>query len=167
MAAADPADGPIAGFEANGGFLTESDLRLGGAVLPRLPTRDALLPIIAVLKLSVEEKRPLSRLVGELPSRVMKADRVRDVDSVTGSAFLKAIATSPDARAAVDPRLASPADINCIDGVRLTLTTGSVVHFRQSGNAPEMRCYVETDDAARTTKLLGELMARLTATLRR
>jgi phosphomannomutase len=166
MAATDPDEGPIAGFEANGGFLTESDLRLGGAVLPRLPTRDAILPIIAVLKLAVEEKQPLSKLADELPSRVMKADRLKDVDPATGASFLKGIASSPDARAAIDPRLTSPADINVIDGVRLTLVTGSVVHFRQSGNAPEMRCYVETDDAARTEKFLGELMARLTLSLK-
>ena len=87
MAATDPDEGPIAGFEANGGFLTESDLRLGGAVLPRLPTRDAILPIIAVLKLAVEEKQPLSKLADELPSRVMKADRLKDVDPATGASW--------------------------------------------------------------------------------
>jgi phosphomannomutase len=167
MAAADPAEGAIAGFEANGGFMTETDLKLDGAVLKRLPTRDAMLPIIAVLKQSAEEKRPLSTLAGELPSRVMKADRLKEIPPATGNAFLKAVATSPDARSAIDPRLASPAEISCIDGVRLTLKSGSVVHFRQSGNAPELRCYVETDEAARTDKLLGELMARLEATLRR
>ena len=30
-----------------------------------------------------------------------------------------------------------------IDGLRVTLTDGSTIHFRPSGNAPEMRCYVE------------------------
>ena len=30
------------------------------------------------------------------------------------------------------------------DGFRLTAETGDVVHLRPSGNAPELRCYVES-----------------------
>jgi phosphomannomutase len=30
-----------------------------------------------------------------------------------------------------------------IDGLRVTLSDGRIIHFRPSGNAPEMRCYVE------------------------
>ena len=33
--------------------------------------------------------------------------------------------------------------LNRVDGLRATLSNGSVVHLRPSGNAPEMRCYVE------------------------
>lgn len=39
----------VAGFEANGGFLLGSDVSLAGQVLPALPTRDAVLPILAAL----------------------------------------------------------------------------------------------------------------------
>lgn len=165
MATADHAEGPVAGFEANGGFLLESDLKFGGMTLSRLPTRDAILPIVAVLKLSVEELRPLSALVGDLPSRVMKADRLQDVDPAVSSALLKALASSPDARAAIDPRLTAPDEMDQIDGVRFRLVNGTIVHFRQSGNAPELRCYVETDDNAKTEALLGELMERLAASV--
>jgi phosphomannomutase len=35
------------------------------------------------------------------------------------------------------------------------------VHFRQSGNAPEMRIYVETGTQAGTERLLSELIAKL------
>ena len=40
---------PIAGYEANGGFLLGSDVMLEGRNLAALPTRDAMLPIILVL----------------------------------------------------------------------------------------------------------------------
>lgn len=55
--------------------------------------------------------------------------------------------------------------ISTLDGVRMGLATGDTVHFRQSGNAPEMRIYVETGSRAETESLLDELMARLRATL--
>ena len=51
--------------------------------------------------------------------------------------------------------------IDHTDGLRLTLTTGDVVHFRQSGNAPELRCYVETDSAEATDALLADMLAAL------
>nr|WP_313899177.1 hypothetical protein [Methylobacterium sp. J-090] len=39
----------VVGFEANGGFLLGSDLCLAGDTLSALPTRDAMLPILATL----------------------------------------------------------------------------------------------------------------------
>ncbi|MGO2233635.1 MAG: hypothetical protein ACTH5B_06140 [Marinomonas sp.] len=30
------------------------------------------------------------------------------------------------------------------DGLRMTLNNGDIAHLRPSGNAPELRCYVET-----------------------
>lgn len=53
----------VCGYEANGGYL------LGSAVddLAPLPTRDALLPLIAVVMNARE--RPLAEVVAELPPR--------------------------------------------------------------------------------------------------
>ena len=48
-----------------------------------------------------------------------------------------------------------------MDGIRFTCSDGSVVHFRQSGNAPELRCYVETSDRAETERLLSSVMATM------
>jgi phosphomannomutase len=62
----------IVGFEANGGFLTGSDLERDGQWLAALPTRDAVLPILAVLHLSSERNRSLE-LFSELPPRFGKA----------------------------------------------------------------------------------------------
>ena len=35
--------------------------------------------------------------------------------------------------------------INTVDGLRITLNTGDIVHLRPSGNAPELRCYAESN----------------------
>jgi phosphomannomutase len=47
----------------------------------------------------------------------------------------------------------------------MAFANGDTVHFRQSGNAPEMRIYVETDSAGKTDQILKELIAKLTATI--
>lgn len=63
----------ICGWEANGGFLTGSDIERGGKVLKALPTRDALLPLLCVLFASVERNLSVSELFARLPKRFSKA----------------------------------------------------------------------------------------------
>ncbi|MBX4421556.1 hypothetical protein K4H00_26470, partial [Mycobacterium tuberculosis] len=43
---------------------------------------------------------------------------------------------------------------DAIDGVRVVLSTGDVIHYRASGNAPELRCYAEASDDGRAEDLL-------------
>ncbi|WP_026791415.1 phosphomannomutase [Pleomorphomonas oryzae] len=159
MAAAKTA--PVVGFEANGGFLTESDIALSAGSLTRLPTRDAILPMVAALVAAAEAKRPLSALVADLPPRVMKADRLKKIAPADGAKLIAAVDSSREARVALDPRLAAPVAVDRTDGLRLVLPDGDIVHFRQSGNAPELRCYVETDSAAKTDALLADMLAAL------
>ncbi|HEU5069408.1 MAG TPA: hypothetical protein VFV96_03235, partial [Verrucomicrobiae bacterium] len=52
----------ICGWEANGGFLTGSNLERGGHMLPALPTRDAFLPILCVLFKMVATGRRMSEV---------------------------------------------------------------------------------------------------------
>lgn len=152
---------PAAGFEANGGFLLQDDISLANGSLPRLPTRDAVLPAIACLVLAKQERLTLSALAGTLPPRFMKADRVKDVPGDKAKVFLGEIEASADFRTAFDPRIAAPVAVSTLDGVRMAFANGDTVHFRQSGNAPEMRIYVETGEAAATDQLLGELIEKL------
>jgi mannose-6-phosphate isomerase class I len=68
-----------AGWESNGGFLTAAPLPVprGGTVAP-LPTRDALLPILAVLCSSLGSGTSVSALVDSLPRRYGASIVVRD-----------------------------------------------------------------------------------------
>lgn len=63
----------ICGWEANGGFLTGSDIVRKGKTLRALPTRDAVLPILAVLVSSREQGPGLSELFARLPQRYSRA----------------------------------------------------------------------------------------------
>ena len=63
----------ICGWEANGGFLTGSDIERNGRVLKALPTRDALLPILCVLFAAHEKGVTFNDLFAGLPQRFSRA----------------------------------------------------------------------------------------------
>ncbi len=157
----------IAGFEANGGFLLGSDLTLRNGVISKLPTRDAILPIVSVLKLLVDKNISLSELVKFLPDRFMKADRIKAVPSDKALEFLNAVKTSKDVRNAISTHLINLKAIDNTDGIRMYFDDKIIVHFRQSGNAPEMRIYVETDKSDLTEKMLDEITKSLKDYLRK
>ncbi|WP_109368560.1 phosphomannomutase [Ochrobactrum soli] len=156
---------PVVGFEANGGFLLGDDVKLNGSVLQRLPTRDSVLPAVAVLAQAKEQGMRLSQMVATLPSRFMKADRVKEVPADRAIPFLRAIETSQSFRSSFSPLIAAPESISTVDGVRMAFANGDTVHFRQSGNAPEMRIYVETDSEDKTERILSGLIAKLAETI--
>src|SRR5262249_8745255 len=59
----------ICGWEANGGFLTGSDIQRQGRNLTAPPTRDAGLPILCVLFAAARSNVSLSGLFAGLPAR--------------------------------------------------------------------------------------------------
>jgi phosphomannomutase len=59
----------VVGWEANGGFLTGSDIVLSAGTLSALPTRDSTLPILANLFAAAERKTSLAELWNLLPAR--------------------------------------------------------------------------------------------------
>jgi phosphomannomutase len=59
----------VVGWEANGGFLTGSDIVLSAGTLSALPTRDSTLPILANLFAAAERKTSLTELWNLLPAR--------------------------------------------------------------------------------------------------
>ena len=73
------------GWEGNGGFLTAAPLRIPeGGVLEALPTRDAMLPILAALCVSLGSGKSLGGLLDSLPRRFGKTALVRDFSMDAG-----------------------------------------------------------------------------------
>lgn len=145
------------GYEANGGFLLGARIEQAGRFLEALPTRDALLPIVAVLSAAVARGIPVSRLVAEAPARFTASDRLQDIPAERSAALLTALARNP----ALQSRLAhgvgtdGAESIDTLDGVRMNLIGDEIVHLRASGNAPELRCYAESCDAARARAIVS------------
>ena len=69
----------VMGWEANGGFLTGTDLENEGRFLRSLPTRDAVLPILCVLFAASEKNVSIPALFHALPKRYSKAALLKKV----------------------------------------------------------------------------------------
>jgi len=79
----------ICGWEANGGFLTGSDIECGGKVLAALPTRDAVLPILGVLFALCEKGVSMAALFDQLPKRFSRAALLKHFPRHTGEQIVK------------------------------------------------------------------------------
>lgn len=145
-------DGVVVGFEANGGVLLGSDVSINGATLTALPTRDALLPILGVLGAARESGKTVSELVATLPPRFARSDRLEHIPAERTAILLDYLR---DDAAGYFAEQGTIGEVSTIDGLRYVLTSGDVVHYRPSGNAPELRCYAEAASAARADALLA------------
>ena len=151
----------VVGFEANGGTLLATDLTVNGTMLKALATRDSFLPALAVLALARGKGLSLSALAASFALPVALADRIENFPTETSAALMAGLRSGPENLAAFLDGLGRPQDVSDIDGLRVTLADGSVIHFRPSGNAPEMRCYVEAQGEAAAERLLAEGLSRI------
>lgn len=146
--------GNVVGYEANGGFLTFTDLECDSRVLPALPTRDAVLVAVSVLLLAKRQGVPLSGLIDLLPSRYTASDRLKSFPTDVSSRRIGALREGgAEAMASAFPSLGSITGVDDTDGLRMTFENGDVVHLRPSGNAPELRCYNEAESPERAEQL--------------
>ncbi|MGI2203498.1 phosphomannomutase [Shewanella oncorhynchi] len=146
----------VAGFEANGGFLLGSDIDVNGVNLSALATRDALLPVLAVLAMA--GNGPISQLVAQLPSIFTASDRLQKFERERSLALIEQGIASPKSfLAKLSLAQFEVLSIDTTDGLRMTLSNGDVVHLRPSGNAPELRCYAESK-SVEAAQLLVEIV---------
>ena len=144
----------VIGFEANGGFLTASPFDTGTGVLSPLPTRDSFLPVLATLVLAARKKKSLSQVAAGFRLPFAAADRLENFPVETSAALMAHLRQSDANLAAFLAPISTVAAKSDIDGLRVTLEDRRIVHFRPSGNAPEMRCYVEAGTEDEATALL-------------
>ena len=152
----------IAGFEANGGFLAGSGLSVNGQKLEALPTRDAVLPALALLAMAKQQGCKLSELLTGLPKRYTASDRIQNFSSANSQALLTDLQANETAYQQLwGDALGAVSHKDLTDGLRLSFTNGEVVHLRPSGNAPELRCYAEADEVSRAQNLVKLSLQRI------
>ena len=151
---------PIAGFEANGGYILGSDVTINGAILKALPTRDAVLPAL-MLFFSAKDKC-ISSLVHEWELRQTYSDRIKNFPNENSNKiiqygvlhtqeFLSLIGFSEEQFSSVD----------LTDGLRIFLSSGDIIHLRASGNAPELRCYAESTTVIQAKELVNRVLSNV------
>lgn len=149
----------VVGYEANGGFLTNSNIPLFGKRLRALPTRDAVILHLSIILLATREGKTISELAADLPRRYTASDRLKDFSQEQSRSILDIFNTGD-----VSKDKASVTDVfgklcgNCCyidrtDGVRMTFDNEEIIHLRPSGNAPEFRVYNEAATEDRVKEL--------------
>ncbi len=149
----------IAGFEANGGFLLGSDVEINGQALKALPTRDAVLP--ALMLLSAGKECGIAKLVNELPQRFSHSDRIQNFATENSLAILAKGKANPQALINELGFSESVAAVDTTDGLRMTLSGGDIVHLRPSGNAPELRCYAESNTMTQAKTIVDSVLSKV------
>ena len=154
----------VVGYEANGGFLLGFDAQGPTGALPPLATRDCTLPILTVLHASAGIG--VAARAAREPAVVTMADRLQQIQTDKSAALLKSWRAEPSRRAAFLNALGQSEErLDETDGMRMILKGGGVLHVRPSGNAPELRVYVESTDATRAKALLAQALEQLKQTL--
>ncbi|KAE8352209.1 hypothetical protein BDV28DRAFT_5373 [Aspergillus coremiiformis] len=78
----------VCGWEANGGFLTGSEIERNGNLLTALPTRDAVLPLLCALFAACNRGITLPQLFATLPKRSSRAALIRNFPRPTSMKIL-------------------------------------------------------------------------------
>ncbi len=172
----------VVGYEANGGFLTNSDFspetksreagaiatateRSGeamfGNVLPALPTRDAVLPVLSIILLSIKEGKAISELTADLPQRFTASDRIQDFPTEESAKIIEQLKDEAAVEEVFGELFGKVESIDRTDGLRITFRSLEVLHLRPSGNAPEFRCYNEAASQARVLEMQRQSMDML------
>jgi phosphomannomutase len=86
----------VAGWEANGGFLLGSAITIGNEPLAPLPTRDAMLPILANLFAATQQRISLSTLWSRLPARFGRAGLIDAVPVAVSSKIIAQLVLAGD-----------------------------------------------------------------------
>ena len=148
----------VVGYEANGGFLTASAIDIEGRTLAPLATRDAVLPLLALMSECRKRACSVADLDAQLPAIFTASDRVKGVAPERGQAFIELMVKLPF-ELAETLNLGELVATDLTDGCRLTFEDNVIVHFRQSGNAPELRCYSEARSIDRAIEINAQALA--------
>ena len=157
----------VVGYEANGGFLLNSDIERNSKRLRALPTRDAVIVILGILQLAKGQGQTVSELAATLPPRFTASDRLKDFATERSQAFL---AKFDSGDAAADQHAlekifgdicGTVKQLNRTDGLRIIFANEEIIHLRPSGNAPEFRCYAEAENDERAREIIASALNKV------
>jgi len=161
----------VVGYEANGGFLLNSEIKTdgasGGRKLRSLPTRDAVIVILGILLLARARKQKISGLLNSLPARFTASDRLKNFATEKSRAILAGFDSGSEAndKLALEKVFGGlcgkVAALDRTDGLRIVFANAEILHLRPSGNAPEFRCYAEAETEKRAREITAGALAKI------
>ena len=151
----------VVGYEANGGFLVQSDFNLYGKKITSLPTRDAILPILSILVSAAKNKKTISECVDMLPARFTVSDRIQNFPREKSMMLIDQFQNHSEIEKVFGELFGRISKIDQTDGLRITFNSEDILHIRPSGNAPEFRCYNESGSLERALYMQKKAMEKL------
>ena len=157
----------VVGYEANGGFLLNSDIAVGGKFLRALPTRDAVIVMLGILLLAKAQSQKISELAASLPARFTASDRLKNFATEKSAAILAKFNSGSEAADKIEIEkmfgkiCGAVASLNRTDGLRIVFANEEIIHLRPSGNAPEFRCYAEAANDERAREITSLALAKI------
>jgi phosphomannomutase len=157
----------VVGYEANGGFLLNSDIEMDGKILRALPTRDAVIVMLGILLLAKSQKQKISELAATLPARFTASDRIKNFATEKSVAILAKFNSGSEAADKIEIEkmfggiCGSVSSLNRTDGLRIVFANEEIIHLRPSGNAPEFRCYSEASTEKRAREIVADALAKI------
>ncbi len=148
----------VIGYEANGGFLTNTSFTVFDKKLRALPTRDAVLPVLSIILLSIKEQKPISALRSDLPQRFTASGRIQNFPTGKSYRILKQLQNRFAIETTFSEAFGKIESIDRTDGLRITFQSSEILQMRPSGNAPEFRYYNEADSQRRVLEMQKESM---------
>ncbi|HET7302146.1 MAG TPA: phosphomannomutase [Candidatus Saccharimonadales bacterium] len=156
----------VVGWEVNGGVLLGSDFAIGSGTLEKLPTRDALLPIIAALAAAKQGDMSVAEVFASLPQRATQAGLINDFPVAVSAAIKQQFADdTPKNRQELsrfftaEKGFGAITKINSLDGIRMYFDSGDIAHIRPSSNAPQLRIYSVADTQERADEIVAMAIA--------
>jgi phosphomannomutase len=143
----------VVGYEANGGFLTNSTYKTQFGELAPLPTRDAVLPVLATILLSKQNEQSISAILEQLPKRFTISGLIRDFPTEESKKIMEYFEDKKNIAKELEPTFGKVKTIDKTDGIRIEFENEDIVHIRPSGNAPEFRCYNESSSIEKVKEL--------------
>jgi phosphomannomutase len=157
----------VVGYEANGGFLLNSDMECAGKFLRALPTRDAVIVILGILLLAKAQQKTVSQLAAGLPARFTASERLKNFATEKSRAILAQFNSGSEAadKTTIEKMFGALSGkvvaLNRTDGLRITFANEEIIHLRPSGNAPEFRCYAEAASDERAREMTTLALAKI------
>jgi phosphomannomutase len=103
----------------------------------------------------------ISEEVTRLPKRFTQSDRLKDFPLELSKGFIAQLKKEPQNFLSLINESFKLKELNDLDGIRITLQNEDVIHIRPSGNAPELRCYVESTSSDNAQRILKATLAQL------
>jgi phosphomannomutase len=104
------------------------------------------------------QEQSISKQLKVLPQRFTASDRIQNFSREKSSLLIGNL-TKNASEFLSQLSCETNYGVDTTDGLRIILDNSDVIHLRPSGNAPELRCYVESNTHTKAVKVVKDVLS--------